>query len=32
MTIEELLVDYPNLERDDFLACQDFELRRMNLS
>jgi len=21
MTIEELLVDYPDLERDDFLAC-----------
>jgi uncharacterized protein (DUF433 family) len=32
MTIEELLEDYPDLERDDFLACLDFELRRKNLS
>jgi uncharacterized protein (DUF433 family) len=32
MTIEELLEDYPVLEREDFLACPDFELRRKNLS
>jgi uncharacterized protein (DUF433 family) len=24
MTIEELLVDYPDLEREDFLACLFF--------
>lgn len=23
MTIEELLADYPDLEREDFLACLD---------
>ncbi len=24
MTIEELLSDYPDLERDDFLACLEY--------
>ena len=24
MTIEELLIDYPDLEKDDFLACIAF--------
>lgn len=24
MTIEELLVDYPDLEREDFLACIEY--------
>jgi uncharacterized protein (DUF433 family) len=24
MTIEELLADYPDLEREDFLACLDY--------
>ena len=24
MTIEELLLDYPDLEREDFLACLDY--------
>jgi len=24
MTIEELLTDYPDLEREDFLACLDY--------
>ncbi len=32
MTIEELLEDYPVLEREDFIACLEFELRRKNLS
>jgi uncharacterized protein (DUF433 family) len=24
MTIEELIADYPDLEREDFLACLDY--------
>ena len=24
MTIDELLSDYPDLEKDDFLACLDY--------
>ncbi len=24
MTIEELLLDYPDLEKDDFLACLEY--------
>jgi uncharacterized protein (DUF433 family) len=24
MTIEELLIDYPDLEKDDFLACLEY--------
>lgn len=27
MTIEELLVDYPDLEREDFLACIEYATR-----
>jgi uncharacterized protein (DUF433 family) len=27
MTIEELLVDYPDLEREDFLACLEYASR-----
>lgn len=32
MTIEELLEDYPDLEREDFLDSPEVELNRMNLS
>lgn len=34
MTIEELLDDYPDLERDDFLACTayDFGFGKKSLS
>ncbi len=31
MSIEELLADYPDLERDDFLACIEFDATRRNL-
>jgi uncharacterized protein (DUF433 family) len=31
MTIEEWLEDYPDLERDDFLACIEFDATRRNL-
>jgi uncharacterized protein (DUF433 family) len=24
MTIEELLIDYPDLEKEDFLACLEY--------
>lgn len=27
MTIDELLTDYPDLEREDFLACLEFAAR-----
>jgi uncharacterized protein (DUF433 family) len=27
MTIEELLMDYPDLEREDFLACIEYAAR-----
>jgi uncharacterized protein (DUF433 family) len=27
MTIEELLLDYPDLEREDFLACLEYASR-----
>lgn len=30
-TIEELLVEFPDLERDDFLACLEFATRALNL-
>ncbi len=30
-TIEELLVEFPDLERDDFLACLEFAARALNL-
>jgi uncharacterized protein (DUF433 family) len=31
MTIEELLEDYPDLEREDFLACLDFAAKMMHV-
>ena len=27
MTIDELLIDYPDLEREDFLACLEYAAR-----
>jgi len=32
MTIEELLIDYPDLEREDFLACLDYASRLVHLN
>jgi uncharacterized protein (DUF433 family) len=32
MNIEELLEDYPDLERDDFLACIDYDFETKRLS
>ena len=31
MTIEQLLLDYPDLEREDFLACLEYAFRLMKL-
>ncbi|RUA28229.1 MAG: hypothetical protein DSY77_16235 [Bacteroidetes bacterium] len=31
MTIEELLEDYPDLEREDFLACLEYASKLVNL-
>ncbi|HAP34628.1 MAG TPA: hypothetical protein DCQ28_01305 [Bacteroidetes bacterium] len=31
MSIEELLIDYPDLEREDFLACIDYAAKLTNL-
>jgi len=31
MTIEELLQDYPDLEREDFLACLEYASKLVNL-
>lgn len=31
MTIEELLLDYPDLEKDDFLACIDYAAKLTQL-
>lgn len=30
-TIEELLVDFPDLEREDFLACLEFAAQSLKL-
>jgi len=27
MTIDEMLLDYPDLEKDDFLACLEYEAK-----
>ena len=32
MSIEELLEDYPDLERDDFLACLAYQFKTKSLS
>jgi uncharacterized protein (DUF433 family) len=31
MTIEELLLDYPDLEREDFLACIHYASKLLNV-
>ena len=31
MTIEELLADYPDLEREDFLACLQYATKLMQV-
>jgi uncharacterized protein (DUF433 family) len=31
MTIEELLNDYPDLEREDFLACLEYAAKLTNI-
>jgi uncharacterized protein (DUF433 family) len=31
MTIEEILNDYPDLEREDFLACLDYAAKLANV-
>ena len=31
MSIEELLIDYPDLEREDFLACIEYAAKLTNL-
>lgn len=31
MSIEEILADYPDLERDDLLACLDYASKLMNI-
>jgi len=31
MTIEELLIDYPDLEREDFLACLEYAAKLTNV-
>lgn len=30
-TIEDLLTEFPDLERDDFLACLEFAARMLNV-
>jgi uncharacterized protein (DUF433 family) len=31
MTIEELLMDYPDLEREDFLACLEYASKLVHI-
>lgn len=32
MTIEELLTDYPDLEREDFLACMEYAAKLTHIN
>ncbi|MFM7176892.1 MAG: DUF433 domain-containing protein, partial [Bacteroidota bacterium] len=31
MSIEELLIDYPDLEKEDFLACLEYATKLINV-
>ena len=31
MTIDELILDYPDLEKDDFLACIEYASKMMSI-